>query len=60
MPNDSKALTDLGLEELEINATPALTDYQIIVNPDTKEPELALISNAPESEGRFIIIPNVL
>ena len=44
MPKDSKALTDLGLEELDVQSASEATDYIIHINPNTFEPELVLIS----------------
>lgn len=41
---DSKALNDLGLEELEVDSSPASTDYMIVVDPYTSKPKRALIS----------------
>ena len=48
---DDKALNDLGLSELEINSSPAITDYEIVVNPDNKVPKLALKSLNPAQAG---------
>lgn len=49
--NDDKALASLGLKELLVNSSPAATDYQIVVDPNTKEPKLSLISNMPQMGG---------
>lgn len=49
--NDDKALSTLGLKELLIDAGPASTDYQIVVDPNSKEPKLALISTMPQMGG---------
>jgi hypothetical protein len=48
---DELALTQLGLDELDVITDGAATDYMIIVDANTREPELSLISNAPQMGG---------
>jgi len=44
---DQLALTNLKLNELEANASPAGTDKMIVIDPNTHEPKLGLLSNLP-------------
>ena len=44
MSQDSKALTDLSLTEVETDASPAVTDYIIVVDPNTGVPTRVLLS----------------
>lgn len=44
MANDKKMLTTHGLDELDVNSSPALTDYVIWINPSTHKPEKILAS----------------
>lgn len=49
--NDAYSLTTLSLKELLVDSSPASTDYQIVIDPNTKEPKLVLISGMPLPGG---------
>lgn len=43
--DDSRALTDHALEELDTDSSPALTDYIIVIDPNTHKPKRVLLSD---------------
>ena len=53
--SDSRALTDLGLEQLEASSSIASTDKMIIVKAGTSEPKLADINAIAEESAEGIM-----
>jgi len=44
MAQDDKVLTDLGLNEVETDTSPAVTDYILVIDPNTGTPVKVLLS----------------
>lgn len=44
MAQDDKVLTDLGLKEIETDTSPAVTDYILVIDPNTGVPTRVLLS----------------